>query len=185
LPPRARRAASKLHLVSADYINDRGEIVGHGFLPNGHQRLPADPQPPGAAAAGRRPARPGPARRPAGAPWVLLRHHAREAAGGLLLGGTAPGSRLGTACRLDRQGNIARGDGRPWAGHPQLGAGRAVSGQPGQPGQLAAAFADLATGNAAWPHPPRLKHGTRLASSRRRGSRDAWLARLTERYWSG
>jgi probable HAF family extracellular repeat protein len=32
-------APSKLHLVGAEYINDRGEIVGHGVLPNGDQRV--------------------------------------------------------------------------------------------------------------------------------------------------
>jgi probable HAF family extracellular repeat protein len=30
---------SGLHLSSAEYINDRGEIVGHGVLPNGDQRV--------------------------------------------------------------------------------------------------------------------------------------------------
>jgi probable HAF family extracellular repeat protein len=48
-------APSKLHLVTAEYINDRGEIVGHGVLPNGNQRVfllirnPAVPLPPAAA----------------------------------------------------------------------------------------------------------------------------------------
>jgi probable HAF family extracellular repeat protein len=32
-------APSALHLISAEYINDQGEIVGHGVLPNGDQRL--------------------------------------------------------------------------------------------------------------------------------------------------
>jgi probable HAF family extracellular repeat protein len=30
---------SALHLGSAEYINDRGDIVGHGVLPNGDQRI--------------------------------------------------------------------------------------------------------------------------------------------------
>src|SRR5215469_2693709 len=30
-------APSALHLAGADYINDQGEIVGHGVLPNGDQ----------------------------------------------------------------------------------------------------------------------------------------------------
>ena len=57
-------APSKLHMVSADYINDQGEIVGHGVL-NGHQRAfllirnPSVPLPPAAA----RPARFQPAAR--------------------------------------------------------------------------------------------------------------------------
>ena len=32
-------APSALHLASAEYINDQGEIVGHGVLPNGDQRV--------------------------------------------------------------------------------------------------------------------------------------------------
>jgi probable HAF family extracellular repeat protein len=32
-------APSALHLTSAEYINDQGEIVGHGVLPNGGQRV--------------------------------------------------------------------------------------------------------------------------------------------------
>jgi probable HAF family extracellular repeat protein len=32
-------APSPLHLNSAEYINDKGEIVGHGTLPNGDQRI--------------------------------------------------------------------------------------------------------------------------------------------------
>jgi probable HAF family extracellular repeat protein len=32
-------APSDLHLSSAEYVNDRGEIVGHGELPNGDQRV--------------------------------------------------------------------------------------------------------------------------------------------------
>jgi probable HAF family extracellular repeat protein len=32
-------APSALHLVHAEYINDQGEIVGHGVLPNGDQRI--------------------------------------------------------------------------------------------------------------------------------------------------
>jgi probable HAF family extracellular repeat protein len=32
-------APSALHLTSAEYINDLGEIVGHGVLRNGHQRV--------------------------------------------------------------------------------------------------------------------------------------------------
>ena len=32
-------APSALHLTSAEYVNDRGEIVGHGVLPNGDQRV--------------------------------------------------------------------------------------------------------------------------------------------------
>jgi probable HAF family extracellular repeat protein len=32
-------APSQLHLDSAEYINDKGEIVGHGTLPNGDQRI--------------------------------------------------------------------------------------------------------------------------------------------------
>jgi probable HAF family extracellular repeat protein len=32
-------APSELHLSSAEYINDQGEIVGHGVLPNGDQRV--------------------------------------------------------------------------------------------------------------------------------------------------
>jgi len=53
-------APSALHLASAEYINDQGEIVGHGVLPNGDQRvyllipnpsvpLPAVPPPAGKA----------------------------------------------------------------------------------------------------------------------------------------
>jgi len=48
-------APSKLHLVTAEYINDQGEIVGHGVLPNGNQRVfllirnPSVPLPPAAA----------------------------------------------------------------------------------------------------------------------------------------
>jgi len=51
-------APSKLHMVSADYINDQGEIVGHGVL-NGHQRAfllirnPSVPLPPAAARSAR------------------------------------------------------------------------------------------------------------------------------------
>jgi len=26
-------------MVSADYVNNQGDIVGHGVLPNGHQRM--------------------------------------------------------------------------------------------------------------------------------------------------
>ena len=61
-------APSALQLVSADYINDRGDIVGHGVLPNGHQRVfllirnPSVPLPPAAA----RPAQDLPAARPPG-----------------------------------------------------------------------------------------------------------------------
>jgi probable HAF family extracellular repeat protein len=32
-------APSPLHLLHAEYINDQGEIVGHGVLPNGNQRI--------------------------------------------------------------------------------------------------------------------------------------------------
>jgi hypothetical protein len=32
-------APSALHLTSAEYINDQGEIVGHAVLPNGDQRV--------------------------------------------------------------------------------------------------------------------------------------------------
>ena len=32
-------APSALRLVSADYINEQGDIVGHGTLPNGAQRM--------------------------------------------------------------------------------------------------------------------------------------------------
>jgi probable HAF family extracellular repeat protein len=32
-------APSELHLASAEYINDKGEIVGHGELPDGSQRV--------------------------------------------------------------------------------------------------------------------------------------------------
>jgi len=32
-------APSALHLVSAEYISDQGEIVCHGVLPNGDQRV--------------------------------------------------------------------------------------------------------------------------------------------------
>ena len=51
-------APSKLHLVTAEYINDQGEIVGHGVLPNGNQRVfllirnPSVPLPPTAARSG-------------------------------------------------------------------------------------------------------------------------------------
>jgi hypothetical protein len=60
-------APSALHLMSGEYINDQGEIVGHGVLPNGHQRVfllirnHSVPLPPAAA----RPARDPPAARPA------------------------------------------------------------------------------------------------------------------------
>ena len=52
-------APSPLRLITAEYINDQGEIVGHGVLPNGDQRIfllirnPTIPLPPTAA----RPAR--------------------------------------------------------------------------------------------------------------------------------
>jgi probable HAF family extracellular repeat protein len=52
-------APSKMHLVSAEYINDRGEIVGHGVLPNGHERVfllirnPSVPLPPAPARSAR------------------------------------------------------------------------------------------------------------------------------------
>ena len=48
-------APSALHLTSADYIGDQGQIVGHGVLRNGHQRVflllrdPSVPLPPAAA----------------------------------------------------------------------------------------------------------------------------------------
>jgi hypothetical protein len=32
-------APSALHLASAEYINDQGDIFGHGVLPNGDQRV--------------------------------------------------------------------------------------------------------------------------------------------------
>jgi probable HAF family extracellular repeat protein len=32
-------APSKLHLVEAEYVDNRGDIVGHGVLPNGDQRV--------------------------------------------------------------------------------------------------------------------------------------------------
>ena len=32
-------ALESLHLVSAEYISDQGEIVCHGVLPNGDQRV--------------------------------------------------------------------------------------------------------------------------------------------------
>jgi probable HAF family extracellular repeat protein len=52
-------APSKMHLVCAEYINDRGEIVGHGVLPNGHERVfllirnPSVPLPPAPARSAR------------------------------------------------------------------------------------------------------------------------------------
>ena len=32
-------APNQLHMASAEYINDRGDIVGHGVLKNGEQRM--------------------------------------------------------------------------------------------------------------------------------------------------
>jgi probable HAF family extracellular repeat protein len=32
-------APSKLHLAEAEYVDNRGDIVGHGVLPNGDQRV--------------------------------------------------------------------------------------------------------------------------------------------------
>jgi hypothetical protein len=32
-------ARSSLRMISANYINDRGDIVGYGILPNGDQRM--------------------------------------------------------------------------------------------------------------------------------------------------
>jgi hypothetical protein len=58
-------APSRLHLTSAEYIGNQGQIVGHAVLPNGHQRVfllirnPSVPLPPAAA----RPARDLPAAR--------------------------------------------------------------------------------------------------------------------------
>ena len=52
-------APSKLHLVTAEYINDRGEIVGYSVLPNGNRRVyllirnPSVPLPPTAARSAR------------------------------------------------------------------------------------------------------------------------------------
>jgi probable HAF family extracellular repeat protein len=52
-------APSKLHLVTAEYINDRGEIVGYGVLPNGNHRVyllirnPSVPLPPAVARSAR------------------------------------------------------------------------------------------------------------------------------------
>jgi probable HAF family extracellular repeat protein len=58
-------APSPLHLTTGEYIGNQGQIVGHGVLPNGHQRVfllirnPGAPLPPAAA----RPARDLPAAR--------------------------------------------------------------------------------------------------------------------------
>jgi hypothetical protein len=32
-------APNQLHMTSAEYINDRGDVVGHGVLRNGEQRM--------------------------------------------------------------------------------------------------------------------------------------------------
>jgi hypothetical protein len=52
-------APNQLQMVSADYINDRGDIVGHGVLHNGEQRMfllirnPSEPLPAATASVAR------------------------------------------------------------------------------------------------------------------------------------
>jgi hypothetical protein len=59
-------APNPLQMISADYINNQGDIVGHGVLPNGDQRMflltrnPGVPLPPASAPAGPLPAITGP-----------------------------------------------------------------------------------------------------------------------------